>query len=58
MSFCRFETVKTDNSDTCRFYISREVSAVFQKNNYKKTHPANQITCRVKFINESVIIYA
>ena len=29
MSFCRFETVKTDNSDTCRFYISREVSAVF-----------------------------
>ena len=24
MSFCRFETVKTDNSDTCRFYISRE----------------------------------
>ena len=24
MSFCRFETVKTDNSDTYRFYISRE----------------------------------
>ena len=24
MSFCRFETVKTDNSDTCRFYISHE----------------------------------
>ena len=24
MSFCRFKTVKTDNSDTCRFYISRE----------------------------------
>ena len=30
MSFCRFETVKTDTSDTCRFYISREVSAVFR----------------------------
>lgn len=30
MSFCRFETVKTDNSDTYRFYILREVSAVFR----------------------------
>ena len=39
MSFCRFETVKTDNSATCRFYISREVSAVFQKNNYIKNSP-------------------
>ena len=29
VSFCRFETVKTDISDTCRFDISREVSAVF-----------------------------
>ena len=29
MSFCRFETVKTDNSDTCRFYILCAVSAVF-----------------------------
>ena len=79
MSFCRFETVKTDNSDTCRFYISREVSAVFsfhlsvfrftkerlntsidtnKKNDNIKTHPANQMTCRVKFISERVIIYA
>ena len=67
MSFCRFETVKTDNSDTCRFYISREVSSVFsfhlsvfrftkerlktsEKNNNIKTHPANQMTCRVSEI--------
>ena len=68
MSFCRFETVKTDNSETCRFYISREVSAVFSfhlsvfrftkeclntsidtsKKRFIKTHPANQLTCRVR----------
>ena len=29
-----------------------------KKNINKKTHPANQMTCRVKFISERVIIYA
>lgn len=37
MSFCRFETVKTDNSDTYRFYISREGFIGFQFSPFRFT---------------------